>query len=289
MQNIKDKKAFTLAEVLVSLSLLGIVATMTITSVYSNMQRKHAVEGVRHSYAILQNLIANSEAVNGPVESWAFPADQGWGKAESVTKFCEQYITPFINIRHTCSFNNNKTKCFAGRGNNYFAPNGYYIANNGPESAYMFVAHNGMTFAFTSHNVGMYNYVKVIVDIDGPNKGGSVMGRDVFIYCIGAYAPDGNGKSACQNPKRKRQGLVPGVPNHCGAPDFFKSTASLRANPSPYLPFLNVKSKTTGTQDCGANSGCNLSTHIIKNNYRMPDYYTRMFNSIPSKGIESYP
>ena len=64
------KEGFTLAEVLVTLSILGVVAAITIPNIIQNYKEKATVVKLKKVYAQLQQAFDIEEAINGPIETW---------------------------------------------------------------------------------------------------------------------------------------------------------------------------------------------------------------------------
>jgi len=64
------KSAFTLAEVLITLAIIGVVAAMTIPTLISNYQEKVTVTKIKKTYAVLSNALALAIVENGPVNTW---------------------------------------------------------------------------------------------------------------------------------------------------------------------------------------------------------------------------
>ena len=101
--------AFTLAEVLITLGVIGVVAVLTIPAVISHYEKKVIEEGFKKTYSDLYNLIKRSEADNGTYEEWDYTL--------SSANFVAKYFAPYINLTE-CKGHNGKNKgtmpCFAG-------------------------------------------------------------------------------------------------------------------------------------------------------------------------------
>ena len=61
---------FTLAEVLVTLGVIGVVAALTIPSIIQNIQKKTIAVQLKHSYAIMSNVFSLAEVDYGEMSSW---------------------------------------------------------------------------------------------------------------------------------------------------------------------------------------------------------------------------
>ena len=209
--NSKDFAAFTLAEVLITLSILGVIAVLVIPNIIKKYQDIIDVARVRQAYSILSSAIEMAVAENGPIENWNWPDKTTCWKDENA-KFLAQQLKPYFNIKHDCSSYSNTTNCFGGyeRSNNtplkeYESGSHYFrlknlgnrlTNNNGiswSNGLYGYQLKNGISIGFASHCMntpqgtfnGMYNrdgiYGKgtVYIDINGP-KGPNKLGYDFF-------------------------------------------------------------------------------------------------------------
>lgn len=235
------------------------------------------------AYSLLTTAINNSQAENRSVEFWNFPPEDTWGNHTNAEIFAKRYITPYLDIVYD-SDTPGRGRFFAGRNDQWFLANRYSVCNYQARDSYMIRLKNGMSMAILNRGTQMYRYVKVVVDIDGPEKGGSIMGRDVFYFSIGTFYPSTANKAACQNPQKKRYALSPGVPHHCGTTGFFMTQAQLANNPNEWFALYKDDNGGCGGQDCGASAGCEASVHIIKNDFKIPSYYP--LNRMAKRGRE---
>ena len=88
------KAAFTLAEVLITLGIIGIVAAMTIPTLISKYQKKQTVTALKKAYSTVQQAILMSQNVNGPVERW----DTSLNGKEFFAKYFADYIVSSKNF-----------------------------------------------------------------------------------------------------------------------------------------------------------------------------------------------
>ena len=68
----KLKNGFTLAEVLITLGIIGVVAALTIPTLIGNYQKKEVAVRLQKMYNTIQNAISQAELENGPSETWIF-------------------------------------------------------------------------------------------------------------------------------------------------------------------------------------------------------------------------
>lgn len=70
------KKGFTLAEVLITLGIIGIVAALTMPSLVAKYQKQQTLTTLKKNYAVLQEAFKLAEIENGKVNNW------DWSNAE---------------------------------------------------------------------------------------------------------------------------------------------------------------------------------------------------------------
>lgn len=99
-QNILQLKkfGFTLAEVLITLGVIGIVAALTLPSVVANYQKQKTVSFVKKFYNEINNAIKLSVAENGDVDLWMQPARNN--SYQENLEFVKNYILPYIKYDH---------------------------------------------------------------------------------------------------------------------------------------------------------------------------------------------
>ncbi|MBP3925053.1 type II secretion system protein [bacterium] len=101
-ERVKSKNAFTLAEVLITLGIIGIVAAMTLPALIQN-HKKHVVETrLKKFYSTMNQAVARSKAENGDVQNWF---EDIYGTSTDVRQkrdeYFIQYIGKYLNIIKT--------------------------------------------------------------------------------------------------------------------------------------------------------------------------------------------
>lgn len=91
--------AFTLAEVLIVLGIIGIIAEMTIPTLQKEFQKKVTITQVQKVYTTLSQAIRQSEADNGPNSNWDWGVDTVNG---SVRQSFDTYWGPYLKIMKYC-------------------------------------------------------------------------------------------------------------------------------------------------------------------------------------------
>ncbi len=109
---LKQKAAFTLAEVLITLGIIGIVAAMTLPMLIAKYQEKVLVTAAKKGYSVAVNTVTRWNAANEIVgDSYNFFATGGssndWSSRTVVTKELAKYL----KIVQVCDSSNNIKNC----------------------------------------------------------------------------------------------------------------------------------------------------------------------------------
>jgi prepilin-type N-terminal cleavage/methylation domain-containing protein len=94
---ISKNYGFTLAEVLITLAIIGVVAALTIPSVVRNYQKTQTVTQLKKVYSALANTTNLAIADEGPVEGWVIDSGTDGSKA-----FAEKYLIPYLKVSKDC-------------------------------------------------------------------------------------------------------------------------------------------------------------------------------------------
>ena len=103
------KTAFTLAEVLITLGIIGVVAAITMPGLIQN-HRKHVVENhLKKFYTTMNQVIQMSEAQNGSKQNWMWQL----GSEEYTTEnFYNTYIRNYIDAVETEVYSENEVRAY---------------------------------------------------------------------------------------------------------------------------------------------------------------------------------
>lgn len=100
------KKAFTLAEVLITLAIIGVVAAMIIPSLIQGQQEKATVTAVKKVYSTLSNAYKSAEQENGTPDTWGMTT----GNVPTGDAPMLNMIKPYLNVTKDCT--NGSSGCF---------------------------------------------------------------------------------------------------------------------------------------------------------------------------------
>ena len=88
------KVAFTLAEVLITLGIIGVVAALTLPVIIPKIDKAITVNQLKKSFSTLYQLILLSEKDNGEVWEWESPDEYSYTFNES--EFFKKYFEPYL-------------------------------------------------------------------------------------------------------------------------------------------------------------------------------------------------
>ncbi len=172
------KRAFTLAEVLITLGVIGVVSAVTLPTLIKNYQKQETVNRLKETYSILYQAVRMSETENELLETWEIPNTNFNANAYTYGKaFFEQYLKPYIKVAKECKYLSNE--CWADE---YIRPNG--IVDNDYFSAsinktYGLVLANGSVIGFYPRGT----FCEIYIDLNG-KKGPNKIGKDAFDIMI---------------------------------------------------------------------------------------------------------
>ncbi|MBQ8168022.1 type II secretion system protein, partial [bacterium] len=172
----REKQAFTLAEVLITLAIIGVVAAMTIPTLVSNYQEKVTVTKVKKIYTTLANAYQLYINDNGE------PGDFNYDEEGAVKSY--KIFEPYLKIAKDCG-------TLSGDGCMYTS---LYLLKNGDNAAYYadsnlyykILLADGASLWVRGHAINTTmpetnSYLSILYDVNGtagPNK----WGYDLFDF-----------------------------------------------------------------------------------------------------------
>ena len=161
------RAGFTLAEVLITLGIIGVVAAMTIPNLMTAYQKQQTEARLKQAYSVLGNAIRLSEAENGKLN---IPTDMGMSSHDLHQVFQES-IAPYLagasRISNT-SIGWNGVNAAGGAAHYLNFGKGTHCLNS------------GLCFYMFNHH---HNYIYIVVDLNGASKPNRA-GRDIFYFAL---------------------------------------------------------------------------------------------------------
>ena len=150
--------AFTLAEVLITLSIIGVVAAMTMPALIANTKKSEISAKLKKFNTTMAQCVLLSEQDNGPAEEWSNPGEYD---TFDLDKFFKTYLAPYIKY----SSAGLKTEYGSKRYYVYLLDGGYFYFVKG-------------------------NCVDIVYDVNGSKKP-NAHGRDIFRFLLcGSKSPE---------------------------------------------------------------------------------------------------
>lgn len=185
------KIAFTLAEVLIVLMIIGIIAEITIPTLVKNIQTAETVSMLKKEYSVMQQATNEAMITNGTPDTWS--TDPGWGQQQGATDLKNIYAK-YLKYSKQCEAD---TSCY---------PTVYYLNSastwQAPDASTLQLA-DGSIWIFrkwstTNNSVSgtgpLSNAIGVIhVDLNG-FKNPNMIGKDIFRFELtasGVVVPSG--------------------------------------------------------------------------------------------------
>ncbi len=87
------KKAFTLAEVLITLGTIGIIAALTMPSLIQNTKKQEASSRLKKFISVINQALISAELDYGPREDWSIGE---MDSSDAAYDFLNTYIKPYV-------------------------------------------------------------------------------------------------------------------------------------------------------------------------------------------------
>ena len=164
--------AFTLAETLIVMGIIGVVAALTIPNVNKNTSEAEKVAKFKKLYAELNEALDRATAVYGPFQKWRIPCNNIYGSSEENFDECViKRITEFMKVTKYCD-NAHIYECMPEKVTSLGDTHEY----DPSFQTYAVILANGASFCVEMNDSALY------LDIDGPKKGKNSFGIDIFRF-----------------------------------------------------------------------------------------------------------
>lgn len=173
--------AFTLPEVLLTIGIVGVVASITIPSFIYKQQKLSVISALKKVYSTLDGAYNKAVADNGPISGWGFTGDS---TTAGMVSIYNNILAPNLNIGKYCGTTtdtpNITSQCWA-YGYNIDGSGGSATPNN--YCVYAMLA-DGTSVVFRDFSViGTRSNFNIYVDINGL-KGPNRWGKDRFRFAV---------------------------------------------------------------------------------------------------------
>lgn len=165
----KNKRAFTLAEVLITLTILGVIAMLTVPNTIKSYQKTRTVTALKKIYSEIDRAMTISVIENGPATSWTGT------EHEKIRK----YIVPYFKVNEVITMpellsKNDKYYQISGNIENELG----VLRGLFDDNTLVLNLTNGIQVWVYMNSA---NSVTFYVDLNGINKP-NTFGKDIFLF-----------------------------------------------------------------------------------------------------------
>lgn len=239
----KILSAFSLAEILITMGVIGVIMAMTLPNLISKYNEQVTIYRLKKTYSELQQVIKLSEADNGPLNTWT------WDIFTKSQEFAEQYFLPYFkDVKLIGRPYDSYLMKMPDNSTINHVKSAKYLINGKPVliETCSFICNAGSNVICSP----TLQYVEIYVDING-KKGISMIGKDVFLFTLFNYTY----KSPFGYSDGKHYGLYQGdIAGYYGA----------------YRKPINALT-------CNKTQVANCGLMIEKNGWKIPDNYPIKF------------
>ncbi len=177
-------EGFTLAEVLITLGIIGVVAAMTMPTLIAKHQKQETISRLQKAYSIFNQAMKRSELDNGEYDIWPK------GKDIVVENYFNTYFKPYYKGVKLCENAKDCGYTRAGENSNPWKNiNGTPIAwgLKTEDSRFLFQIADGTVIFMPRYtrdadgNPSYYSSGNVYIDLNGGGNP-NVLGKDVFLF-----------------------------------------------------------------------------------------------------------
>ena len=162
--------AFTLAETLIVMGVIGVVAALTLPNLNQSTGNKEKVAKVKKIVSNIEDALGRAQAVYGPVDEWFVNDTDNTAKQK---RFGSRF-TEFLKVSKDCGTDTNKG-CFSS--------SVVKFTNGGDDNEYFDTGLSSRVILADGTSLRVVRYDGSLIfyfDIDGPNKGPNTYGIDIF-------------------------------------------------------------------------------------------------------------
>ncbi|MBE7706541.1 MAG: type II secretion system protein [Cyanobacteria bacterium SIG30] len=179
-------KAFTLAEVLITLAIIGVVAALTIPAVVANYKKTEIETQLKSTYSILSNALNLAIKDYGPAYTWSIERQGSSNKNAEL--FLKQYFVPYLKVARDCGTSNEgecKHQIYALGGGKF---NYGYGGNPSENFAKIYLANGTYIGSNVSSEGDKFVQLQFFIDANGHKKPNQV-GVDIHFLALNLSPP----------------------------------------------------------------------------------------------------
>ena len=183
----KNRQGFTLAETILTIGIIGVIAAMVIPLVATSIQ-KHMLEvQLVSAYSRLDKALEVSQMENGGIEEWSDITHSSLKDNSIMLTLINKYISPYTggDVMNNLTLRDlgYKTSVKLPNGTDYIPLDDSYYTLRLPSGQLVTFNSNGVVYTVDNVKYPIQYALTMVVDINGPT-GPNVVGKDVFKFAI---------------------------------------------------------------------------------------------------------
>lgn len=165
---------FTLAEVLITLGIIGVIAALTIPILMKHYQQQAVLSQLKKAYSEFNQALKMAEVDYGSPEQWKAIL---LNCEDASQCFYDDFLKSHLKIAKFCQFENLEN-CFDV--NIKRLNGGNYFNSLNSHGALSFTTVSGYSVLYWVS--GSRNSSSIHIDVNGPKQGPNIIGKDVFLF-----------------------------------------------------------------------------------------------------------
>ena len=212
------KKAFTLAEVLITLGIIGVITALTLPALIQSYRKKVTETALKKAYTQLYQALEQAQTDNGEAINWNWEDYQTYDR-DSAEAFLQEYFYPYFNIigRSAVQQQKKNLKYIIYNYNDDYSGNPNWFWNN-PQLTNWVELSDGSVISFVLKSTTTpYGQFNVILSTN-KNPKRLISGKEVFAFYIRKHpnnsqvtiTPYGSINYNCEDIKNNRTDYIKG-------------------------------------------------------------------------------
>ena len=165
-KNRKIKTAFTLAEVLITLGIIGVVAALTLPALIQHYKRQDIETRLQKFYSTMNQAIKQSELDNGDFSTWEFGIQLNGDDNDNNIEWYKKYLDPYLQTLKVEIDSNN------------------YIRIYFTDGSMVLLRRAGTTYNYFPYAKKYEELKDEFADINTIAKSTKILGKDSFLFAF---------------------------------------------------------------------------------------------------------
>lgn len=167
---LKNKTAFTLAEVLITLGIIGIVAALTLPALNQHYKRQEVETRLQKFYSTMNQALKQSELDNGDFTTWEYNIKTNGRDNDTNVEWYNKYLAPYLKPLKVDIDNSNN-----------------YVLIYFTDGSMVLLRRAGTTYNYFPNAKNYEKLKDEFIDIETIGTSTKILGKDCFLF---AFMPE---------------------------------------------------------------------------------------------------